>query len=545
MFLCPIPLNLAAKFQSQLKAVAVAGSSRPSRSSGGSGCSPPSLAATIVLFDYVGQFLPLRVSNSAASITSRQRLLILARFTRLIKSRQGYVLAAFSTEFSPVFLVQILKSFRDRQLALAFFKSVFRREDDDSATITLVSCCVAAHLLAAENLRFLAQDMLSWMVSKMGFPMNDQILELMWRGHQRYESAFSVLDSVLRAFLSAGMASQALRVLNKMREVGARPSLSALTLLFNLLLMSADYGSFWKVSKDMLRRCPPPSTLTLNALIVRFCRKGWISVAQSLSYLMHKFCCLPNAEGNLTEARKLFDGIQEMGMSPETTMCKTLINGYVKAREITQVDLLYAEMIKKGIPPDGITFNVLVAEHYKYKWEDISVTSLCWAGCLDDAMGTLEDMLEKGIPVSVVAFNFIIAAFSQEGLEDEAFSAYQTMVKFGLLPSSSTCSSLLMCLSYKGRLEEAAELIYKMMENGLPIHKVAFTVLFDGRCKEEELSPDAVAFSAFINGFSEASLMEEAYNVFEEMFVKGLVPNNFVYNSLIGGFCILQPREVE
>ena len=45
----------------------------------------------------------------------------------------------------------------------------------------------------------------------------------MWGGHHKYESDFSVLDTLMRAFLIVDMGSRALDILSRMREVGVRP----------------------------------------------------------------------------------------------------------------------------------------------------------------------------------------------------------------------------------------------------------------------------------------------------------------------------------
>ena len=103
-------------------------------------------------------------------------------------------------------------------------------------------------------------------------------------------------------------------------------------------------------------------------------------------------------------------------------------------------------------------------------------------------MEFLENMLEKGMTPSVVAFNSVIAAYSRAGLEDDTYKVYKLMMKFSLTPSSSTCSSLLMGLCKKGKLQKARELLYKMMEKGFPINRMAFTVLLDGYFMKGDLA---------------------------------------------------------
>ncbi|KAJ1385202.1 Tetratricopeptide-like helical domain superfamily [Sesbania bispinosa] len=529
--------------------------------------------------DYLRQFLPFGTSNfkPLSIINPRERRILVLGLSNIIKNEQGFVLKGFSLRFCPFFLVKIMKLLETRDAAFAFFKLAFGNNHDTEEIARL--CCIAAHVLAAQNLQLLAQDVVSWVFARIGASRSKELVEFMWRNHPEYESDFSVLNTLMRGFLNVGMSLEALEVLHRMRVVGVRPGITAITILVRLLLRIGDYGSVWKIFKDMLRKGPRPSNITFNAMIYGFCRQQGLVIGESLLHLMTKFQCNPDVftyniiinaycivgktsvaidwlhlmmksgcepsiatfntimhalcrEGNVIEGRKLFDGIQNMGITPNTAICNTLMDGYVKAREVGQASMLYEEMRTKGISPD-------------LSW-------LCWAGRLDEAMELLQDLLEKGLTLSVVAFNSLIGAYSKAGLEDKAFETYHIMVKCGFTPSSSTCNSLLLGLCRKGRLQEARKLLYRMSEKGFPINKVAYTVLFDGyfkmndldgaqflwkEMKERGIYPDAVAFTALIDGLSKAGNVEEAYEVFLEMSAIGFVPNNFTYNSLIGGLC--------
>ncbi|RZC86617.1 hypothetical protein C5167_029964 [Papaver somniferum] len=432
-----------------------------------------------------------------------------------------------------------------------------------------------AHVLASQDMRYLSQDVICVVVKRIGVDRSRELIDLMWkrREHYLYESDFSVLDSLMRGFMKAGLVRNALVVLDKIREEGLVPSLSATGILFRMLIAVGDFSTVWSLFRDMVVKGPRISTNEFNVMLDGFCGEGCFQVVVSLFYLMGKFGCEPDAfsyniliktyctdgrssealawvremiengcgpnvvtfntiidsfckQGNMVEARRLFDQIQERDINPTTVTYNTLINGYVKAREIRLEGL--------------------------FPLTDISVAGLCWAGQLDDAMGLLQDMLQKGMPPSVVAFNSIIAGYSKAGREDKAFEVYRSMAEFGLTPSSCTCSSLLLGLSNRGMLQEAGELLDKMVNKGFPINRVASTVLLDGyfnsgdlirahklwgEMKSRRICPDVVAFSAFIDGLSNAGRMEEAYEAFEDMLRRGITPNNFTYNSLIGGFC--------
>ncbi|KAB2595260.1 pentatricopeptide repeat-containing protein [Pyrus ussuriensis x Pyrus communis] len=498
-------------------------------------------------FDYFTQFLPFAnnsTSKSLCSVNSNERPKVTVGLSRIIKNQQGYALKGFSSRFCRLFLVKVMKLLGCRETAFGFFKLAFR---DDSEGI-VKSCCIAAHFLAGYNLH-----------------RSIDLVGFMWRGHCEYDSDFSFLDTLMRGFLNAEMGAEALEVVSRMREVGLKPSLSAIAILLRLLIRIGDYGSVWKVFRGMLWKGPHPCNYTFNMMILGFCRKGLITVGESLLHVMWKFQCDPdvityniliNANCERGQADDALHWVHLMiarACKPSTVTFSTVINALCKEGNM-----------KQRVSPDGITFNILIAGHYKYGREevgdhllkdisvsgllpdsslyDIMVSGLCWAGRLDSAIEFLEGTLGKGLPLTC----------SRVGLEQKAHKAYKFMITFGVTPLSSTCSSLLMGLSKKGNLQEAREFLCKVIEKAFPIKKAAFTVLLDGYFRIADLNgaqnlwnamerrgicPDVVAFSAFINGLCKAGLVEEAYDIFLDTSRRGFVPNNFVYNSLIGGFC--------
>ncbi|TQE06353.1 hypothetical protein C1H46_008061 [Malus baccata] len=368
------------------------------------------------------KFLPFAnnpTSKSLCSVKSNERRKVTVGLSRIIKNQSGYALKGFSRG----------------ETAFGFLKLAFR---DDSEGIVRRSCCIAAHFLAGYNLRFLAQDVVSFVIARIGPSRSIDLVGFMWRGHCEYESDFSVLDTLMRGCLNAEMGAEALEVVSRMREVGSNPSLSAIAILLRKGLITVGESLLhvmWKFQCD-------PDGITYNILINANCERGQADDALHWVHLMIARACKPSTvtfstiinvlckEGNMVEARKIFYGIPDMGISPSTTIYNTMMDGYVKARDIGQANMIYEEMRNKGISPDGITFNILIAGHYKYGREedgdrllkdisvsgllpdsslyDIMVSGLCWAGRLDDAIEFLEDTLGKGLALSVVAFNSLL-----------------------------------------------------------------------------------------------------------------------------------------
>ncbi|KAF4388727.1 hypothetical protein G4B88_019004 [Cannabis sativa] len=461
--------------------------------------------------NFLDQFLPFSSSdsNSSSSLNAKERRKIAVGLSKIVKVRKSHLLKAFSREFSPLVLVRLMELLGCRETAFAFFKLAFR----DYSEKNVRSCCVVAHNLAARNLRFYAQDVISCVIARIGVSRSREVRGFMWKGHREFETDSSVLDTLMRSYLNVGMANEALEVLNKMWEVKVRPSASAINVLFKLLLRIGDYGSVWKLFRDMVCKEPFPSNYTFNMLILGFCRKGLLNIGESLLHVMRKFRCEPDVftynivinancvrgqtkvalkwmrfmietgckpsivtfntvvnalckEGNFVEARRLFDAIHEAGVSPNTIIYNTIIDGYVKSGEIGEANILYDEMKNKGISPDGITFNILISGHYK----------------MDLAMEKFMEMHLSGLRPNIVTFNTLIGGY---------------------------------CKAFD--IVSAEEFVHRMYASGV--------------------DPDIVTHNIYAHGFCRSRKINRAVKMLDELVLAGIVPDTVTYNTLLNGAC--------
>ncbi|MED6165212.1 hypothetical protein PIB30_097444 [Stylosanthes scabra] len=191
-----------------------------------------------------------------------------------------------------------------RDAAFAFFK--LSLGDNHDLDEVLRFSCVAAHALAEQRLQLLAQDVVSWVITRVGASRSKELVKSIWRNHSWYESDFSVLNTLMRGFLNVGMSPEALDILHKMRILGVFPSLSAIT-----ILLRGKTSEAVDCLHSMMECGCEPSIVTFNTIMHSLCR-----------------------EGNVAEARKIFDEIPEMGVTPNASAYNTLMDGYVKSREV-------------------------------------------------------------------------------------------------------------------------------------------------------------------------------------------------------------------
>ncbi|CAI9770379.1 unnamed protein product [Fraxinus pennsylvanica] len=535
-------------------------------------------------FDFLEQFTPFKNFFNASStlINSNERRKIAFGIAKMIKQEKGYLLQKLAYNFCPYILVEIMKMLEERQVAFAFFKFVFK----DNLESVIWKSCIAAHLLAAEDLRFLAQDVLTWVIRRTGEDRSNEVVEFMWREHSKYESDFSVLNSLMRSFTNAEMGSQALDVLGRLRKTGSRPSLSAIISLLKLLLRVGDYGSVWKLFRDMVKRGPCPSVFIYNVMILGFCRRGCVSIGESLLHVMKKFRCEPDVytynilinaycvrgwtsdalnwvrmmvesgckpstvtfgtvisafckDGNIVEARNIFDGMQEMGVLPNTVSYNTLMNGYVKAREVNQANMLYEEMRSKGVAPDSITFNILVAGHYKY-------------GTEEDGDKILRDLSCNELIPDCSLSDISISGLCWSGRLEEALELLENMLEKGIPLSVVAFNSIITAYSEAGLEDKAFEVYNIMIKFGLTPSASTCTSLLIGLSKVGRLQEamdlmikmikngypiNKVAFTVVLDGYFKKGDMVGAQIVWEEMEKSGMAPDAVAFSAFINGLC--------
>ncbi|KAL0425450.1 UNVERIFIED_CONTAM: hypothetical protein Sradi_1079800 [Sesamum radiatum] len=314
-------------------------------------------------FDFLGQFSPFSSSYNDDSfytvVNSNERRKLAVGISKIIKQGKGYVLRRFSSNFCAFGLVKIMKLLLNEEAAIAFFKYVFRDHSDG----VVRQCCVAVHLLLAEQFRLLAQDVLGWVIQEIG---EERSYRIVWQEYFKDALDFFILDALMRSFTNVEMASCSLEVLGRMREVGHRPSVSAICLLLKLLLRFGHCGRVWKLYRDMVCKGPIPSIYIYNMMILGFCRRGRIRIGESLLYVMQKFGCEPDVHtynilinaycvrGWTLDALNWVHLMVESGCNPSPATFSTIINAFCKEGNIAEARKIFDGMQEIGVFPNCI-----------------------------------------------------------------------------------------------------------------------------------------------------------------------------------------------
>ncbi|CAH2048202.1 unnamed protein product, partial [Thlaspi arvense] len=158
---------------------------------------------------------------------------------------------------------------------------------------------------------------------------------------------------------------------------------------------------------------------------------------------------------------------------------------------------LFGEMESKGIRPD----------------------------VMERCLRLLSDMIERNIDANVVTFSALTEAFAKEGKLLEAERLYEEMIGRSIDPNIFTYSSLINGFCMQSRLEEAKRMFDLMVSKGcLPDVVIG-------------LVGNTVTYNTPIQGFFQAEDCENAQQVFKQMVSAGVPPDIWTYNILLDGLC--------
>ncbi|KAI7742631.1 hypothetical protein M8C21_029589 [Ambrosia artemisiifolia] len=215
-------------------------------------------------------------------------------------------------------------------------------------------------------------------------------------------------------------------------------------------------------------------------------------------------------------ALRVLECMAEKGREPDVVSYTTVISGLMRVRQVDQAVEMWRSMIGKGIRPDAKACRALVL-------------GLCGVGKTDLAYELTVGVMKVDFSTSV--YNALINGFCKAGRLDKAQAIMSFMRKNGCHPE------LLM-------LDEAERLMKVMERNGMELDSYSYNQIIKGFCKAN-LVEKAYALMVrkmevkgvvdVVSGFCKASKVSEAMNLFEQMQVEGLYPDEVTYKLIIGG----------
>ncbi|KAK3030518.1 hypothetical protein RJ639_039548 [Escallonia herrerae] len=205
-------------------------------------------------------------------------------------------------------------------------------------------------------------------------------------------------------------------------------------------------------------------------------------------------------------------------------MYNSLISGTFKARKLGKVTDLLAEMHERRLTPTVVTYGALIAG-----W--------CREGMLDIAFSVYFEMTEKGLAPNMIIYSAIISGLYRLGRTDEANMLLQKIMDFGEVLDHKFFDKYIKSDTKRLDVLCMANFLDKSVKTSLLPNDVVYNVAIAGLCKSVKADdarrfvtalllrgfvPDNFTYTTLIHGFSVAGDVDEAFNLRDEMLEKGL-----------------------
>lgn len=161
-------------------------------------------------------------------------------------------------------------------------------------------------------------------------------------------------------------------------------------------------------------------------------------------------------------------------------------------------------------------------------------------GSIAGAQGVFDEMLRR----DAVSWNAIIAAYEQNGFEQETLCLFASMLASGMEPDEFTYGSVLKASSGKQPSKCGMEIHGRVIKSGMGFHSFVGSTLVDMYCKHGMIDEamklhyrleqqNMVSWNAIITGFLLQNQNEEAQRFFAFMLAMGIEPDNFTYATVL------------
>lgn len=225
------------------------------------------------------------------------------------------------------------------------------------------------------------------------------------------------------------------------------------------------------------------NTVAYNVVIRSFCYVGNVEEAVRLVREMGSTGNFPDMitygaivkcyvdGGRLDEAFGLFRGMKAHGCVPNTVLYSILIDGVCRFGSFEKALELLCEMENggKSCRPNAVTYTAVIQ-------------SLCEGGRSVTALSVLDRMKASGCSPNKITLRTLINGLCVEGNVDDAYKLIERVVEVGDLSVGECYSSLVVCLLWVGKFEEAEKVFRILLVGGVNPDGLASSHLLRGLC---------------------------------------------------------------
>nr|CAD1843222.1 unnamed protein product [Ananas comosus var. bracteatus] len=261
------------------------------------------------------------------------------------------------------------------------------------------------------------------------------------------------LNSLLHALLQCGDLGAVRSLLVEFNAGEFAPDACTYNILIHAAAASGSIGNARDLFDEMRERGIKPSVVTFGTLITALCDNSMLHDAFRLKELM----------------------LESYNMKPNVYVYTTLIKALCKNTQMGLALKLKEEMLlDKELTLDSAVYSTLIRMLFR-------------AGRKGEVVGILEEMKGKGIEPDTVTYNAMLAGFCEDEKDFEAaFEVLNEMERKKCRADVVSYNTIITGFCKQGRWREARELFEDMPRRECRPDVVTYRILFEGMCGAEE-----------------------------------------------------------
>ncbi|CAM9381903.1 unnamed protein product, partial [Hapterophycus canaliculatus] len=301
---------------------------------------------------------------------------------------------------------------------------------------------------------------------------------------------------------------------------------------------------------------PPPPPAACNTAILKAMGKAG-KVDEALRWLDETFnaAATTASPGEVGLRKDLEEGGGFSPVSLDHSSFMAVLSACSKAGRWEQAQFVLREMDRAGVTPETVAFNTVLAafEHRPHPGGGGSESGAKkeaprWPMALE----LVADMEKRGVEPDVVTYNSLINVLRWGGQREKALTIVEEMntkgAAGGVRPDVITYNSAIAACASGGEWKKAGQLIDEMRRKGLKPDRYSYTSAIHACSKAgnplealrllramdaNNVTPDVIAMTACMDALAAGGKWSEAIMILDQMRSKGVTPNERTYKAAI------------